>query len=320
VTKAFISYSHRDEKSLDRLHTHLAMLQRGGLIDAWYDHQILAGDDVDREVDSNLEDSDIFLALVSPDFLASDYCYDREMKVALKRHEEGSIRVIPIILESCDWRSSPLGKFKALPKDGKPISNWANENVAYLDVVTELRRLSESPEKSQRSSKATQAAAVEGQVKPQSRRYRIRRKFDSIDRDEFRHRTFLVMEEYFRRSAAELNEIGDPIRARFEKLGDGSFSCIVLNKGARDRDREAHITVRNGDDGMFGGDAISYSFSRRSNSANGFIRVEANEYDLYLKADTFSLHRSRDEGPMSAEQAADELWQEFISHAGIDHE
>lgn len=129
MTKAFISYSHRDEKPLDRLHTHLAMLRREGMISAWYDREILAGDDVDQEVGSNLDGSDIFLALVSPDFLASDYCYEREMTEALKRHEDGSIRIIPIILEPCDWKSSPLGKLKALPKDGKPIepANSPNE-------------------------------------------------------------------------------------------------------------------------------------------------------------------------------------------------
>jgi hypothetical protein len=317
MSKAFISYSHRDEKALDRLHTHLAMLRRSNLITAWYDREILAGGDVDREVASNLADSDLFLALVSPDFLASNYCYEREMEIALKRHEDGSLRVVPIILEPCDWQSSPLGKLKALPKDGKPISTWTNENVAYLDVVTELRRLSETPRKIQRDGAAKLEDTARSDSKHQPRSYRIKRTFDSIDRDEFRHRAFVAIEEYFHRSIQELNEIGDPIRARFEKMGDGTFSCIVLNKGARDK--EAFITVRNGDDGMFG-EAISYSFSRRGNSANGFILVEANEYELYLKTNGFSLRRSGNEESMSPEQSADALWREFISHAGIDHD
>ena len=70
---------------------------------------------------------------------------------------------------------------------------------------------------------------------------------------------------------------------------------------------------------MFG-DAITYSFSRRSNSANGFFRIEANEYELYLKADGLSIrHQSSNGEPVSTEQGADMLWREFISHAGIDH-
>jgi len=73
LSKAFISYSHRDEKALGRLHTHLAMLRRENLIMTWYDREILAGDEIDREVSSNLRDSDLFLALVSPGFLDSNY-------------------------------------------------------------------------------------------------------------------------------------------------------------------------------------------------------------------------------------------------------
>jgi hypothetical protein len=142
MAKAFISYSHRDEKALERLHTHLATLRREKTIMAWYDREILAGDEIDHEISSNLRESEIFLALVSPDFLASNYCYEREMARALERHAEGTLRVVPIILEPCDWKSTPLGKLKALPKDGKAISTWKNENVAYLDVVTELRRIS----------------------------------------------------------------------------------------------------------------------------------------------------------------------------------
>lgn len=317
MTKAFISYSHRDAKALDRLHTHLAMLRRENLIDAWYDHEILAGDDVDREVDSNLEESDLFLALVSPDFLASNYCFEREMKAALKRHDEGSLRVVPIILEPCDWRSSPLGKLKALPKDGKAISLWTNENIAYLDVVTELRRLIDAPENIHRDGAAKLQSTPNSESKRQSRSYRIKRDFDSIDRDEFRHRSFEAIEDYFRRSIDELNEIGDPIRARFEKISEAAFACTVLNKGSRDK-KEAHISVRAGGDGPFG-DGITYSYSRRSDAINGFILVEADEFELYLKADGFGIQRARNDDRMSAEQVADALWREFISHAGIDH-
>ena len=121
MAKVFISYSHRDEKALDRLHTHLATLRRTGEITAWFDREVLAGDDIDSKIGSNLDNSELFFALVSPDFLASNYCYEREMTVALKRHEEGSLRVIPIILEPCDWKSTPLGKLKALPKDGPQV-------------------------------------------------------------------------------------------------------------------------------------------------------------------------------------------------------
>ncbi len=317
MAKAFISYSHRDEKALERLHTHLATLLRENKITAWYDRKVLAGDNIDSKIDVNLSDSELFLALVSPDFLASNYCYEKEMAEALERHERGTLRVIPIILEPCDWKSTPLGTLKALPKDGKPISTWTNENIAFLDVVTELRRIS-SEEEHPKQNNSKEAIDTSPQNKREAKRYRIKKDFDSIDRDDFREKTFAAIREFFRQSVDELNEIGDTIRARFEKINDASFSCTVLNKA--NRNREAHITV-NAKNSSFG-EEISYSFSRRAptNSANGFIRVMANEYELYLKLDSFSFSRSRDDEALSAEQAADALWREFTSQAGIEHE
>ena len=141
---AFISYSHKNKWALYRLHTHLAMLKREGLIHAWCDRDILAGDEIDQETSEKLESCELFLALVSPDFIESDYCYEREMTRALERHDAGEARVIPIIIEPCDWINTPLKKgrnIKALPRDAEPVSKWENKDEAFLDVVTELRRI-----------------------------------------------------------------------------------------------------------------------------------------------------------------------------------
>jgi TIR domain len=316
--KAFISYSHRDAKALQRLHVHLATLKREKKITAWYDREILAGANIDNEIDLNLGEAEIFLALVSPDFLASNYCYDQEMEKALERHSSGTMRVIPIILEPCDWKSTPLGNLKALPNDGAPISTWTNENVAYLDVVTELRRLS-SPQTILTTEKVAKDELGPETSSRETRRYRIKKEFDAIDRDEFREQTFKTVRDFFRQSVDELNGVDDTIRARFEKMSDLSFSCTVLNKA--NRNREAHITVHADTSNSFGGE-ISYSFGRRApaNTANGFIQVKASEYELYLRLDNFAMGRSRGAEQLSAAQVADALWLEFISQAGIDHE
>lgn len=77
--KAFISYSHADELALERLVKHLAVLLREKTLVQWFDQKILAGGTIDAEISKQLEACDLFLALVSPDFLASNYCYEREM-------------------------------------------------------------------------------------------------------------------------------------------------------------------------------------------------------------------------------------------------
>ncbi len=76
------------------------MLKRQAVITTWHDRRIVAGEDFDQEIDEHLQDADIILLLVSPDFLASDYCYKKEMARALEKHQNGEARVIPVILQS----------------------------------------------------------------------------------------------------------------------------------------------------------------------------------------------------------------------------
>ena len=61
--------------------------------------------------------------LVSSDFLASDYCYEKEAARALQRHEQRSARVIPGILRPCEWHRTPFAALLATPTDVKPITN-----------------------------------------------------------------------------------------------------------------------------------------------------------------------------------------------------
>ena len=138
--QVFLSYSHADEKMRERLLVHLASLQREGWIEAWHDRRILPGQEWGQEIDRNLRSADVVLLLVSADFIASDYCWDVETMSALARHEAGEALVVPIILRPSDWHSAPFGKLQALPRDGKPVTNWGNRDEAWTDVARGLRK------------------------------------------------------------------------------------------------------------------------------------------------------------------------------------
>jgi hypothetical protein len=141
--KLFYSYSHKDERFRQQLQTHLSLLKRQNLIEEWHDRMIGPGDEWEPEIDQRLLDADVVLLLVSPDFLASDYCYEREMKMALERHRRRQARVLPVILRPVDWQSppSPIGHLQALPRDGKPIDNFRKRDSAWLEVANGIRRV-----------------------------------------------------------------------------------------------------------------------------------------------------------------------------------
>src|SRR5690348_17623516 len=113
----FVSYAHEDEALCTRLLTHLSQLRRSG-VDGWYDRRITGGSEWAGQIDEHLEAAQIILLLVSADFLASEYCFDVEMKRALERHDRGQARVVPVILRPCDWQHSPFAKLQALPRNG----------------------------------------------------------------------------------------------------------------------------------------------------------------------------------------------------------
>ena len=101
--RLFYSYSHEDEPLLKKLEEHLALLRRQGFISGWHDRMIGAGDEWKGQLDKNLEEAQVILLMISPSFLASDYCYDIETKRALERHDRGEAKVIPILLRPADW-------------------------------------------------------------------------------------------------------------------------------------------------------------------------------------------------------------------------
>lgn len=96
-----------------------------------------------EELDENFENADLVLLLVSSDFIASNYCYEVEMKRMLERNEKGETKVIPIILRECDWMSAPFGKLQALPIDGKPVKLWTDRDKAWKSVADGLRMVIE---------------------------------------------------------------------------------------------------------------------------------------------------------------------------------
>ena len=135
----FISYAHNDEALRDSLETHLKLLQRQKIIDTWHDRKIGAGREWEQAIDENLEVADIILLLISADFLASDYCWDVEIKRAMQRHQENSAVVIPVSLRPCDKTDVDFMKLQGLPKDFKPITKWDNQDEAFTDIAQGIR-------------------------------------------------------------------------------------------------------------------------------------------------------------------------------------
>ena len=139
--KIFFAYAREDEALREKMEVHLSSLRRDGLISPWSDRLITAGTDWEREISKSLRAASIILLLISPDFIASDYCYSIEMTRALERHRRNEARVIPVLLRPCDWHDAPFARLAVLPTNAQPVTLWANEDKAFHTIAMGIRRV-----------------------------------------------------------------------------------------------------------------------------------------------------------------------------------
>jgi hypothetical protein len=307
--KLFISYSHADAALLQTLKTHLKPLERAGVITPWFDGYLLPGDDIDVRVRSALEKAELIALLVSPDFLASDYCYEIEMETAVARHERGEARVIPIIARECQWQAASFGRLVAVPTDGKPImsARWPDKDEAWTIVakgIAAAASLTPAPSSSQEApTKATGQTATPRTSAPMQ--VNSKKKVTDKDRDDFKQSAFDHIARRFEDSLAALS--GD-LSGSLRRIDANRFTATIYRSGGK----VAGCTVWIGG-GHWGANAICYvgNDGGETSSMSESLSVEDHEGDLGLKPQ-FAGVRGRSEGMLDADGAAEHLWAEFV--------
>ncbi|HUX91252.1 MAG TPA: toll/interleukin-1 receptor domain-containing protein [Gallionellaceae bacterium] len=312
MAKLFFSYSHKDEELRNELETHLALLKRQGVISSWHDRRITAGSDFNQSISSELESSQIILLLVSAHFLASDYCFDKEMARALEKHNDGSAIVIPVILHPCDWHSAPFGHLRATPIDGKPVSMYANQHEAFAIVAKDVREAAKSEPTSESFTSGSERLVCSGILMPKGDRssnLRIKRKFDDHERDEFLEDSYEYIARYFDGSLQEFSVRNPNIKTRFKRLSETGFAAFIYDNG----ERVAQCSVWYGG-GSLGSPGIAYSQSGdvQRNSYNESLSVVDDGYTLQLKPLGMQMFSGRSEGALSQQGAAEYYWSMFI--------
>jgi hypothetical protein len=248
--RAFISYSHADQTHLTNLEKHLAQVKRDGLLNLWTDHAIEAGGNLDAEITEALNSSELFIALISPDYINSGYCYEKEFQFAQRLHQQKNLKIVPVIVEPCDWHNTPFSDLKAIPKDGKPISTWNNLNTAFLDVITNLRSLLIKEENGFLKPKGNTSTAS---------KYRAQRDFDSIEKMEFVTNGFNEIVTKLREYIHEVIEV-EGIKAKIIEDSNQHFSCLLVNRNKQNM--ESTLTLSKSD------------VANKSNRNMGFQRSE----------------------------------------------
>lgn len=316
MAKLFFSYSHKDESLRNELETHLAMLKREGNIESWHDRRILVGDDFANIIDEEINRADIILLLVSPYFLDSNYCYEIEMMRALERNAEGTARIIPIILEHCDWLSSPLGELMATPKDGIPISKYPNQHEAFLEVVNSIRdalKVMPIASASHAGKRFENTGVLTGQIEesPRSSNLRIKKEFTQQQKDEFLESTFEYIAKFFEGSLNELSTRNPEISAKFKRIDAIHFTAVVYKDG--NSSTQCKILL-GGSGSLSDGIAYSSDIHASDNSMNDALSVDTDGHTLFLKPFGMAFRGGDQDERLTQEGGAEYFWETFIQY------
>jgi internalin A len=121
-SSAFISYSHKDAKWLDRLNVMLTPLTRDGM-NVWSDQNIKAGALWADEIRKALADAKVAILLVSPDFLASEFIHENELPPLLAEAARGGLVILWMPIHFSNYKLTPIKDYQAAWDPSRPLAS-----------------------------------------------------------------------------------------------------------------------------------------------------------------------------------------------------
>lgn len=163
----FISYSHQDmaeENWLDRLKLYLEPLRRQRGLDIWDDTRIGPGSNWLSAITSGMDQATASVLIVGPGFLASEFICEQELPVLLDASKTRGVKIFPLVVGYCSYKTSPLGPYQSLNSPEKPLealpaaeqNRWLNNlsNAIEMEMFEEFEQQPEQPVSTEQSPMA----------------------------------------------------------------------------------------------------------------------------------------------------------------------
>jgi len=168
----YVSYSHKDAKWLSYVQSHLRPATVGHA-EIWLDRQIKGGDRFQPEVEQHLKDCAIFVLLVSPNSMASEWIRNIEIATIRARQGRGDrVLIFPILLTPTPTTAlEAIRDINIRPRNAKPLSTFrsAKRDREIADIVDEIvRHVTEDPHAlaSSQSTSVGSSVGTTSSIKP----------------------------------------------------------------------------------------------------------------------------------------------------------
>lgn len=225
----FIIYAREDKEIKQGLLSYLNPFVKPYNLNIWHDAHIQPGQEWKYSIDSRLNQTDLFVMLVSIDFMNSHFIHQVEFKYAVERHKANKSIIIPVITRECPWDidfefddySFSLKELQVLPDEGRPIVDWKTSDHAFNNIATGIRKVVASIKKNQEQQEALekdQQQIEKAQEESDKKRIEEEEKQKKIDLEE---ESFWVLVE-------EENSI-DGYKGYLQKYPNGKHKNVALS-------------------------------------------------------------------------------------------
>jgi hypothetical protein len=217
---------------------------------------------------------------------------------------------------SCDHATGTAyrsGSYWPHRRDGKPVTKWADQDDAFLDIVTaikdalkELGKVSPSASSRRTDSSATPTSSA---APIRSSNLRIRKQFSDLDRDTFRHEGFDFIAKFFEASLLEIANRNPGLAQRFQQVDANHFTASLYQNGGKVCRGCASVG-----EGHIGSDSIQYSMTDtpRDGGMNEAVYVKNDDQTLYFEPLGMQSYGNRDKQKLTPQGAAEFFWDLFI--------
>jgi hypothetical protein len=132
AVRVYLSFADADAALLQGLVTHLTPLGRDGRFAVWHRGLVQLGQDAAAEARRQLDQADVAVLLLSPEYLAEDALVNEAERALVAAPRT---RVVPVPLRRCDWKNTQFGHLQPVPREDRPLAGWPGGPDDFWDQV-----------------------------------------------------------------------------------------------------------------------------------------------------------------------------------------
>jgi hypothetical protein len=141
--RIFVSYAREDKDWLDpncpnNLVPFLEDSLRKQNVVFWYDKTLKPGDVFSREIEEQIDRSQIALLVVSQSFLNSDYIEQKELPRIGHQAKLGQLVIVPVLVERCKWSKVPILAERQMVPAGKPLIDYTVSKPEWKGILADI--------------------------------------------------------------------------------------------------------------------------------------------------------------------------------------